>query len=89
MGFSSGAFNAEYGDKMSSVLDIEYKKPTSFESSASVSLLGATAYLGTSNNKLTQLHGIRYKTSQYLLGHWTPKVNINLLYRLSGTLPIN
>lgn len=68
VGFSSGAFNAEYGDKMSSVLDIEYKKPTSFESSASVSLLGATAYLGTSNNKLTQLHGIRYKTSQYLLG---------------------
>lgn len=68
VGFSSGAFNAEYGDKMSSVLDIAYKKPTAFESSASVSLLGASAYLGTSDNKFTQLHGIRYKTSKYLLG---------------------
>ena len=68
VGFSSGAFNAEYGDKMSSVLDIEYKKPKEFESSASLSLLGGTAYLGTSNNKFTQLHGIRYKTSAYLLG---------------------
>ena len=68
VGFSSGAFNAEYGDKMSSVLDIEYKKPTEFESSVSMSLLGATAYLGTSKNNFTQLHGIRYKTSSYLLG---------------------
>ena len=67
VGFSSGAFNAEYGDKMSWcwILNIS---SLPFESSASVSLLGATAYLGTSNNKLTQLHGIRYKTSQYLLG---------------------
>jgi len=68
VGFSSGAFNAEYGDKMSSVLDIEYKKPTEFESSASLSLLGATAYVGTSKNKFTQIHGIRYKTAAYLLG---------------------
>lgn len=68
VGFSSGAFNAEYGDKMSSVLDISYKKPTDFEASASMSLLGATAYLGTSNKRFTQLHGLRYKTSAYLLG---------------------
>jgi hypothetical protein len=66
--FSSGGFDAKYGDKMSSVLDIEYKKPTQFESTASVSLLGASAYVGTANNKFTQMHGIRYKTSQYLLG---------------------
>lgn len=68
VGFSSGAFNAEYGDKMSSVLDISYKKPTDFEASASMSLLGATAYLGTSNKRFTQLHGLRFKTSAYLLG---------------------
>lgn len=68
VGFSSGAFNAEYGDKMSSVLDIEYKKPKEFESSVSMSLLGGTAYVGTAKNKFTQLHGIRYKTSAYLLG---------------------
>lgn len=66
--FSSGGFDAKYGDKMSSVLDIEYKKPSQFESTASVSLLGASAYVGTANNKFTQMHGIRYKTSQYLLG---------------------
>lgn len=68
VGFSSGAFNAEYGDKMSSVLDIEYKKPKELEAAYSVSLLGATAYLGTSGKNFTQIHGIRYKTSAYLLG---------------------
>lgn len=68
VGFSSGAFNAEFGDKMSSVLDITYKKPQKTETSASVSLLGATAYLGTTGKRFTQLHGIRYKTSSYLLG---------------------
>jgi hypothetical protein len=68
VGFSSGGFDAKYGDKMSSVLDIEYKKPTQFEATASVSLLGASAYVGTSNKGFTQMHGVRYKTSQYLLG---------------------
>lgn len=68
VGFSSGAFNAEFGDKMSSVLDITYKKPQKTETSASVSLLGATAYLGTTGKRFTQLHGVRYKTSSYLLG---------------------
>ncbi|NDP19715.1 MAG: TonB-dependent receptor [Paludibacter sp.] len=66
--FSSGGFDAKYGDKMSSVLDIDYKKPTNFEASYSLSLLGASAYLGTAGKKFTQMHGIRYKTSQYLLG---------------------
>jgi hypothetical protein len=66
--FSAGGFDAKYGDKMSSVLDIRYKKPTDFEASASVSLLGASVYVGTKNKNFTQIHGIRYKTSQYLLG---------------------
>ncbi|MCB9017958.1 MAG: TonB-dependent receptor [Paludibacteraceae bacterium] len=66
--FSSGGFSAQYGDKMSSVLDIRYKKPKTFEGSASVSLLGASAYVGTSGKKFTQIHGVRYKTSSYLLG---------------------
>ncbi|NDV46860.1 TonB-dependent receptor [Paludibacter sp. 221] len=66
--FSSGGFDAEYGDKMSSVLDITYKKPEKFESSVSLSLLGASAYVGTAGKKFSQMHGIRYKTSAYLLG---------------------
>ncbi|MBR0502335.1 MAG: TonB-dependent receptor [Paludibacteraceae bacterium] len=66
--FSSGGFSVEYGDKMSSVLDIQYKKPTHFEGSASISLLGATAYVGHSTSKFSQMHGFRYKTSSYMLG---------------------
>jgi len=66
--FSAGGFDAKYGDKMSSVLDIQYKKPADFEATASVSLLGASAYVGTANSKFTQMHGFRYKTSSYLLG---------------------
>lgn len=66
--FSSGGFDAEYGDKMSSVLDITYKRPERFESTVSLSLLGASAYVGTASKKFTQMHGIRYKTAAYLLG---------------------
>ena len=66
--FSSGGFSVEYGDKMSSVLDIQYKKPTHFEGSASISLLGANAYVGHSTSKFSQMHGFRYKTSTYMLG---------------------
>lgn len=68
LGFSAGGFDAKFGDKMSSVLDIQYKKPTEFESSFSIGLLGASAYLGTSKKAFTQMHGFRYKTSEYLLG---------------------
>jgi len=66
--FSAGGYDARYGDKMSSVLDIQYKKPTAFEASASLSLLGGSAYIGTASKKFTQMHGLRYKTSAYLLG---------------------
>ena len=75
--FSAGGFDAKYGDKMSSVLDINYKQPTTFEASASASLLGASLYLGTANKKFTQMHGIRYKTSSYLLGTLDTKGEYN------------
>jgi len=75
--FSAGGFDAKYGDKMSSVLDIQYKKPTAFEASASISLLGASAYVGTANKRFTQMHGIRYKTSSYLLGTLDTKGEYN------------
>ena len=75
IGFSSGGFEAKYGDKMSSALDIQYKqlKPksgqkTAFEGNLSASLLGASAYVGVANKKVSWLNGLRYKTNRYLLG---------------------
>ncbi len=65
--FSAGGCEARYGDKMSSVLDITYKKPKGFEGSASASLLGANAYVGSSSGKFTQVTGFRYKTGRSLL----------------------
>ena len=66
--FSAGGFEAKYGDKMSSVLDITYHRPTHFEASASASFLGASAYIGTGNEHFSMTHGIRYKTTKSLLG---------------------
>jgi len=68
VGFSSGGFSAKYGDKMSSALDIIYKKPKKFESTITASLLGASAYVGMSTKKFSMSHGVRYKTNRYLLG---------------------
>lgn len=68
IGFSTGGFEAKYGDKMSSALDITYKKPKKFEANVAASLLGASAYVGFSTKKLSWSNGIRYKTNRYLLG---------------------
>ena len=68
VGFSTGGFNAKYGDKMSSVLDISYRRIKGFEANATASLLGASGYLGYGNSKLSMSHGLRYKTNKYLLG---------------------
>jgi len=75
LSFSSGGFEAQYGDKMSSVLDISYKRPEEFKSSIEASFLGASFHAegskrigGNSYNKFRYLLGARYKTSQYLLG---------------------
>lgn len=66
--FSTGGYEAKYGDKMSSVLDITYRKPTKFESTLSASLLGGSIYLGWGNDKISISNSIRYKTNRYLLG---------------------
>lgn len=67
--FSAGGFDAKYGDKLSSVLDIKYKTPNQFEASADLSLLGASAHIANAskNKKLSYLAGFRYKTTRYLL----------------------
>lgn len=66
--FSSGGFEAKYGDKMSSALDIQYRKPTRWEGNLQASLLGGSAFVGYGNKKFSMSHGIRYKTNRYLLG---------------------
>ena len=68
IGFSAGGYEAKYGDKMASVLDITYKKPKRFEGTASVSLLGGNAYVGFATKKFSMINGVRYKTNRYLLG---------------------
>lgn len=68
IGFSTGGFEAKYGDKMASALDITYNRPKRFEANAQASLLGASAYIGFATKKLAWANGIRYKTNRYLLG---------------------
>ena len=67
--FSAGGFDAKYGDKMSSVLDITYKKPIKNIASLQLSLLGGSSHFeGISNNKrLSNILGARYKKSKYLI----------------------
>ncbi|MBL7818211.1 MAG: carboxypeptidase-like regulatory domain-containing protein [Saprospiraceae bacterium] len=83
LSFSSGGFEARYGDKMSSVLDIKYKRPDSFRISAAGSLLGGSAHVegskklggtvakdsfGDGYRRFRYLVGARYKTTRYILG---------------------
>jgi hypothetical protein len=67
--FSVGGFQSKYGDKMSSVLDVTYKRPKKFAGSVMLSLLGVQAHVegATRNKKLTYLLGVRQKSNQYLL----------------------
>ena len=67
--FSAGGFDAKYGDKMSSVLDITYKRPRENAATLQLSLLGGAAHFEgiTNNRRLSYLIGARHKTSQYLL----------------------
>jgi len=73
--FSAGGFPAQYGVKMSSVMDVEYKKPKQLGGSLMVGFLGASAHIeGTARNKqknrdvFSYLVGVRYKNNGYLLG---------------------
>lgn len=66
--FSTGGFEAKYGDKMSSALDITYRKPQKAEGNLQASLLGASAYAGVGGKKFSMSHGLRYKTTRNLLG---------------------
>ena len=73
IGFSTGGYEARYGDKMSSALNIEYRRPKRFEASVTASMLGASAFVGMSNKKFSWSNGLRYKTTKYLLGSMDTK----------------
>jgi hypothetical protein len=77
--FSAGGFDARYGDKLSSVLDIRYRKPVDFAGSASMSLMGGTLHFEgtTSNRRFSYITGIRYKTNKYLLNSLETKGDYN------------
>ena len=68
IGFSTGGFDVSYGDRMSSVLDITYRKPKGFESVLTASLLGGSAFVGAGNDRFSFSGSVRYKTTSYLLG---------------------
>lgn len=67
--FSAGGFQAKYGDKLSSVLDITYRKPTSFDVQADMSLLGGSLTVEgiTKNQKFSALAGVRYRDNSLLV----------------------
>ncbi|MEL7020460.1 MAG: carboxypeptidase-like regulatory domain-containing protein, partial [Bacteroidota bacterium] len=104
LSFSSGGFEAKYGDKLSSVLDIAYKRPDSLRASVGMSFLGGSAHIEGSFDvgeddykKLRYLVGARYKTTRYLLGsldvqgEYTPNfadVQAYITYDLSRDLQL-
>ena len=97
--FYNGGFQAKYGDKISSVLDIQYKKPTTFGGSAYVSLLEQGFHFegSSKNQKLTWLFGVRSKTNKDLLssqevkGNYVPSASdlqAFVTYKLSNKLQL-
>lgn len=96
--FSTGGFSAEYGDKMSSALDITYREPQAFEGSLSLSLMGGSFALGQNSGNFTQLHGVRYKRNASLLssmetkGEYDPNYfdyQTHLVYNLNNKFKIS
>lgn len=96
--FSTGGFPAEYGDKMSSALDITYKEPQAFEGSVSASLMGGSIAIGHSTKRFSQIHGARYKSNSSLLntmdtkGEYDPKYfdyQTNLSYKFNKKLKVS
>lgn len=82
--FSTGGYEAKYGDKMASALDITYKRLTprggrksTFEGSVNASLLGGSVYAGYGTQKFSWLNSVRYKTNRYLLGSLETKGDYN------------
>jgi hypothetical protein len=67
--FSAGGFQAKYGDKLSSVLDITYKNPFEFEANADLSLLGGSLSVEniSKDSKFSGIVGLRYRDNSLLV----------------------
>ncbi|WP_248723139.1 carboxypeptidase-like regulatory domain-containing protein [Seonamhaeicola sp. ML3] len=80
--FSAGGFQAKYGDKLSSVLDITYKTPYQFEVNADLSLLGASvSYENISaDSKFTSIIGARYRDNSLLVNARETETNFNPIF---------
>ncbi|WP_044626338.1 TonB-dependent receptor plug domain-containing protein [Neotamlana nanhaiensis] len=80
--FSAGGFQAKYGDKLSSVLDITYKTPYEFEANADLSLLGASISVENTskNNKFSGIVGLRYRDNSLLVDAKETETNFNPVF---------
>lgn len=66
--FSAGGFEAKYGDKLSSVLDVKYRKPEKLEAGANLNFMGASLFAGgRSKRRLSWMLGSRIRSNQYIL----------------------
>lgn len=98
--FSAGGFQAKYGDKLSSVLDITYKRPVRFGGSVNLSLLGGSASIETASNdsKFSTISGIRYRDNSLLVNSKQTETNFRprftdfqtyLTYKFSDKFDLN
>ncbi len=80
--FSSGGFQAKFGDKLSSVLDITYKNPYQFEANADLSLLGGSVSVeGVSkDSKLSGIVGLRYRDNSLLVNAKETETNYDPVF---------
>ena len=80
--FSAGGFEAKYGDKMSSALNIYYRQPTKFELSGEVSLIGARLSTGfaSKDKKLSALFSGRYRNTNLVLNTLNEDTDFNPQY---------
>ncbi|GAB5563991.1 MAG: carboxypeptidase-like regulatory domain-containing protein [Winogradskyella sp.] len=98
--FSSGGFQAKYGDKLSSVLDITYRNPVDFGVRTDMSLLGGSLAAETvsKDGKFSGIAGVRYRDNSLVLNNLETEGNVEpvfadaqtyLTYRFSDKFHLN
>ena len=80
--FSAGGFQAKYGDKLSSVLDITYRTPIDFRVQADINLLGGSITTETvsKNSKFSAITGLRYRDNSFLVNSKETDTNFNPIF---------